>query len=159
MDLLSELAPLGVRFHVAQDYEDVVAARIINDVAGIEPSIGQYRLGDPRNRLLKRLMDLTVSVLLLTVLLPLTAFRGRTLLANLWKVLRGQCSLVGHYPVDGWQPEVGKIGLTGLAQIAKPDRLPRQAIIELNEYYARNYSLALDFDILIKRLFRNMTGV
>src|SRR5207248_5341087 len=57
MELLSQLAPLGVRFHVAQDYEDIVAARIINDVAGIEPSVGQYRLADPRNRLLKRLLD------------------------------------------------------------------------------------------------------
>jgi lipopolysaccharide/colanic/teichoic acid biosynthesis glycosyltransferase len=148
-----------VRFHVAQDYEDVVAARIINDVAGIEPSVRQYLLAEPRNRLIKRLLDITISALLLTVLLPVTAFFGGTLLHNLWKVLRGRYSLVGLYPVDDRPPEVGKIGLTGLAQIAKPDRLPRQAIIELNEYYARNYSIALDFDILIKRLFRRITGM
>src|SRR5207248_3997816 len=78
MELLSELAPLGVRFHVAQDYEDVVAARIINDVAGIEPSIGQYGLADPRNRFLKRLLDVVGSTILLTVMLPITVFFGRT---------------------------------------------------------------------------------
>ena len=121
--------------------------------------MGQYRLADARNRLLKRLLDVSASLLLLTVLLPATAFFGRTLLRNLWKVLRGQYSLVGLYPVDNRPPEIGKIGLTGLAQIAGPARLPRQAIVELNEYYARNYSLSLDFDILIKRLFRSITGV
>jgi GT2 family glycosyltransferase len=157
MELLSELAPLGVRFHVAQDYEDIVAARILNDVAGIEPSVGQYRLAEPRNRLLKRLVDIAASVSLLTVLLPVTAFFGRTLLRNLWQVVRGRYSLVGIYSVDKKPPEIGKIGLTGLAQLAGPERLPRQAIVELNEYYARNYSLSLDFDILIKRLFRSIT--
>jgi GT2 family glycosyltransferase len=159
MELLSELAPLGVRFHVGQDYEDVVVARIINDVAGIEPSVGQYRLADPRNRFLKRLLDIGVSSLLLTVLLPVTVFFGRTLLRNLWKVLRGQYSLVGLYAVDDRPPEIGKIGLIGLAQIAGPHRLPRQAIVELNEYYSRNYSIALDFDILIKRFFRSIAGL
>ena len=61
--------------------------------------------------------------------------------------------------VDDRPPEIGKIGLTGLAQIAGPRWLARQAIVELNEYYARNYSLSLDFDILIKRLFRSITSV
>jgi GT2 family glycosyltransferase len=159
MELLSELAPLGVRFHVAQDYEDVVAARIINDVAGIEPSVRQYALLEPRNRLVKRLLDLTLSVLMLTVLLPVTAFFGSTLLRNLWKVVRGDYTLIGLYAIDGCPPEIGKIGLTGLAQIAGPDRLPRETIIELNEYYARNYSLVLDFDILIKRLFRSIISI
>ena len=158
IELLSELASLGVRFHVAQDYEDVVVARIINDVSGIEPYVRHYRLLEPRNRLIKRLFDLTCSLLLLTVCLPVTVFFGRTLLRNLWKVLRGEYTLIGLYPVDSRRPEIGKIGLTGLAQIARPDRLPRQAIIELNEYYARNYSLVLDFDIVVKRLFRSITG-
>ncbi len=158
IELLSDLASLGVRFHVAQDYEDVVAARIINDVAGIEPSVRRYRLLEPRNRLVKRLFDLTFSFLLLTILLPITALFGNMLLRNLWKVLRGDYTLIGLYAIDGRPPEIGKIGLTGLAHIARPDRLPRQAIIELNEYYARNYSLVLDFDIVVKRLFRGIMG-
>ena len=158
MEMLSELAPAGVRLHVAQDYEDVVAARIINDVAGVEPSVRQYPLLEPRNRFVKRLIDAGAAVLLLTILLPVTVFFGRTLLRNLWKVVVGKYSLIGLYPVDGLPPEIGKIGLTGLAHIARPDRLPREAIVELNEYYARNYSLVLDFDIIVKRLFRSITG-
>jgi hypothetical protein len=89
MELLSELAPLGVRFHVAQDYEDVATSRIINDVEGIEPSVQEYHLLEPRNRFIKRLLDVTFSVLLLTVLLPVTIFFGETLLRNLRKVVRG----------------------------------------------------------------------
>jgi GT2 family glycosyltransferase len=158
MELLSQLAPLGVRFHVAQDYEDIVAARIINDVAGIEPSVRQYNLAERRNRFLKRVIDVGVSALLLTIFLPVTVFFGTTLLRNLWKVICGQYTLVGLYPVDGYVPDIGKIGLTGLAHIGKPARLPRQAIIDLNEYYVRNYTLALDIDILIKRLFREIVG-
>ena len=158
MEIISAMSSLGVRFHMAQDYEDLIAARVINEVAGIEPTVQHYPLLEPRNRFIKRLVDVMASVLLLTILLPVSAFFGRALLSKVLKVFRGDYSLVGVYPVGSRPPEIGKTGLTGLAEIANPERLPKEAIIELNDYYIRNYSFMLDFDIIVKRLFRSISG-
>jgi GT2 family glycosyltransferase len=160
MELIANASELAVKFHVAIDYEEIVAARIINDIAGIEPTVPQYNIRRVRYRLVKRAIDIAVATVLLTVGLPMVwviypAF-GAALRA-LWGVLRGRTSLVGLYPLAGGMPPIGKIGLTGLAHMSRPGRLTRNVIEELNEYYIQRYTLALDFDILIKTLLRRRT--
>ena len=75
---------------------------------------------------------------------------GVTALPQLWSVLRGQMSLVGPRPRQAeLPPPPARPGLTGLAQLAQLERrlsLPEQ--LELDDEYARTWSLALDARIL-----------
>jgi GT2 family glycosyltransferase len=48
----------------------------------------------------------------------------------------------------------GKIGMTGLAHVHAPETLSVHALHSLNEFYARQYSLWLDIDILLTLFFR-----
>lgn len=162
MRLAGSVAVAATRFHAAQEYEDVVIARVVNEIAGIEPSIAQYNLDMLHYRLQKRLTDIILSLFLLTFGLPvviLFAPKVKTTLHGLWNVLLGRCSVVGNFPVAG-TAMTGKQGLTGLAHIARPETLNSQTIIRLNDYYAEHYTLALDADILIKHIFRrNNSGI
>ena len=59
--LISSSAGQNIRFHVAQEYEEVLAARIINEVSGLEPTVPEFNITKLRSRILKRLTDLAVS--------------------------------------------------------------------------------------------------
>jgi lipopolysaccharide/colanic/teichoic acid biosynthesis glycosyltransferase len=69
------------------------------------------------------------------------------------KVLTGELSLVGR-PLDSpdEQMYLGKKGLTGIVQISNLENLTPEEIERLNIFYARNQSLALDIEILIRTL-------
>jgi GT2 family glycosyltransferase len=157
MRLIAQSSLLSARFHVALDYEDIVTARIINDVAGVEPTLPAYNLTRLRCRIAKRAFDLVAALFLLTLGLPVVYLSTRAFAdvrRTLWGVLKGKYSIVGLYPTEGSLPVAGKIGLTGLAHISKPARVSPQVIRELNEYYVQHYTATLDFDILLKGLFR-----
>jgi lipopolysaccharide/colanic/teichoic acid biosynthesis glycosyltransferase len=68
-------------------------------------------------------------------------------------VVSGTYSVVGLYP-DGKQRIAGKIGITGLAHISRSQGLSEHAIEQLNDYYVDRFTLALDFEILLKHLLR-----
>jgi hypothetical protein len=157
MQLVAGASGLSARFHVAMDYEDIVTSRIINEVAGIEPTLPPYNLARLRYRTAKRCFDITASLLMLTIGLPVVGLVGNNFRAALKKLcggLVGKYSIVGLYPSEDGAPVIGKIGLTGLAHISRPSRLSPQVIRELNEYYVQHYTLTLDWDILLKGLFR-----
>ncbi len=157
MGLIKRASGRSARFHVALDYEDIVTSRIINEVAGIEPTLPPYNLMRVRYRIAKRLFDIGASLFLLTLGLPLAGFLVHDFFPALRKLcgaITGKYSIVGLYPLDEQKPSMGRIGFTGLAHISKPSRLSPQVIRELNEYYIQHYTLTLDFDILLKSLFR-----
>lgn len=160
MRLMMSCAKHRARFHMATVYEDIVTARIINDVAGVEPTVRMSPLVQFRNRLLKRSMDLGVALFVLMLLGPaliLSSSLRRGMGRRWFDVLRGAVSLVGLYP-DGTQRAAGRPGLTGLVHISQPMALSPQAIVHLNDYYVDNYSLALDVEILLKQLLRRHRG-
>jgi hypothetical protein len=161
LGLIAASSRLSVRFHVAHDYDEVIAARILDDVAGIEPTVPDYAILRLRYRLAKRLLDLAGALFLVTLGLPAVALLARDFartLGDLGSVLRGRASLIGLYPLPGETPRAGKVGLTGLAHISSPERLSPHVIADLNDYYAQRYSLSLDFDIAVKALFRRVSG-
>ena len=81
-------------------------------------------------------------------------------LPQLWNVLRGEMSLVGprpHQPreVDQYLPHHKKVhtvkpGMTGLSQISGRSDLDFEDEVRLDTFYIENWSLWLDFVILIK---------
>jgi len=157
MEMISAVSMRSTRFHVALDYEDIVVSRIINEVAGIDPTLPSYNISRLRYRLAKRVFDLAACLFLLTFGLPLVylAKRGFSVaVRDLWLVARGRYSIVGLYPLGEERPPRGKIGLTGLVHISRPSRLSSQVIRELNEWYVQHYTLTLDLDVLFRSLFR-----
>jgi len=81
-------------------------------------------------------------------------------LPQLFNVLRGDMSLVGPRPplaaeVEKYQDwEIGRLravpGITGLWQVSGRTELPFQEMVRLDLHYIRNWSLALDVQILLR---------
>jgi lipopolysaccharide/colanic/teichoic acid biosynthesis glycosyltransferase len=86
----------------------------------------------------------------------MVASTGATALPQLWSVLRGEMSIVGPRPREvGFEAPPARPGLTGLAQLAQLDRwLSVAERLELDEEYARTWSLALDARIIVRTIWR-----
>ena len=77
-------------------------------------------------------------------------------------MLAGRISLVGPSAVGRWptarpgrpphQAELGPRGLTGLVQVHWREDLPADEIERYKLYYAKNQSLMLDVEIIMKAL-------
>ncbi len=160
LELMANSSQLSVRFHLAMDYEDIIASRIINEIAGIESAFPPRNSASLRYRIFKRLFDLMASFLLLIAGLPFICLFSKNIrqtLSDVFRVFRGERSVVGIYPGDPRLSGMAKIGLTGLAHISKPERLSAEVIRELNEYYIRHCTVALDVDILFKGMIRRIS--
>ncbi|WP_428236001.1 glycosyltransferase [Gracilimonas sp.] len=139
----------------------------------------EFEYSKPINRLLKRLLDLGLSVplfvLLLLVCWPAQLFSRRDWVfvdgiklyrqieQNKWKnrfrllgyVISGKLSLVGA-PISESvleQSSTAKKGITGLIQISKNRIQQEEEAESFGLYYLQNYSLWMDIDILIKTIF------
>ncbi len=79
---------------------------------------------------------------------------GVTALPQLWSVARGQMSIVGPRPREpGFEAPPARPGLTGLAQLEQLSRwLSVAEQLELDERYARTWSLGLDARIVWRTL-------
>ena len=117
----------------------------------------EYNLQRISHRIGKRLLDLTVS----GVALPFLAFScllqpapprlGRL---NIWKrIFRGELTIVGVAGVDARSAYFPKPGFTTLAAVAAPHDMRTEDIEQFDLYYARNHSLGMDCEILIKTIF------
>jgi Undecaprenyl-phosphate galactose phosphotransferase WbaP len=79
-------------------------------------------------------------------------------LPQLWNVLRGEMSLVGPRPIlaaeipdfgNSWEAFCSVLpGITGLWQVSGRNRTTYAEHVEMDRYYARNWSLGLDLYIL-----------
>ena len=160
MRMMMACAAGRTRFHIVSAYDDIVAARIINDVAGIEPTIHVSPLLRFRNRVVKRSMDVMAALIVLLVLAPAVLLSStlRQRQARRWfDLLRGRVSLVGIYP-DGHHRPAGRPGMTSLVHVGQVNVLSTKAVAALNDYYVQNYSVALDVEILVKQLLRRNRG-
>ncbi len=139
-----------------------------------------YKIDQLTHRFTKRLLDVVGGTLLLCTVYPFERLRrklnthtqsefGKRIML-LPKVLSGELSLVGRplfasagalsndgtrnqvVPANGKGsiPYIGKMGLTGLVQLQSPEDLTREEIEKYNLYYAKNQSLILDLEILLK---------
>jgi O-antigen biosynthesis protein len=161
IEIFSSVSNPNVRFHVAQEFDDVLAASIINKIAGIRPGMQAYNLAKPRYRLMKRLADILISIFLLTIGLPfvyLSLRKNKDLVKEIWKIFLGQKSFIGLYPVDNRESTVAKSGMISLAGLSNPKTLTVDAIRNLNKYYLKHYNMILDISIFIKYIMGKNSG-
>ncbi len=141
-----------VHIYFASDYDNLVISKILTEVSGVNPETKQSKLSQLRYKLLKRISDVSIALLMLTIGLPFLIVKGNTnLFVNL---LLGKLTFIGLFPEINNLTEKGKLGIIGLAHVSEPQKLKEKMIVELNNHYLDNYSLSLDFDILFKYLFR-----
>ncbi|MEO0079589.1 MAG: sugar transferase, partial [candidate division WOR-3 bacterium] len=89
-------------------------------------------------------------------------------LPQLWNVLRGEMALVGPRPyLPRESNQIGEYfetivrvrpGITGLWQVSGRAMLPFKERLVLDEYYIRNWSLWMDFSILLRTLGAVLSG-
>lgn len=148
-----------VRYHIAQQYDDFIFARIVSEISGIEPTIPEVNISRLRFRMIKRLADILISMTALTFGLPvLLILNKKSMIKKLWFVFIGKYSFIGIYKTDGYEHDFGKEGIIGIAHLGKPENLSPEAIVKLNDYYLMNYSLSLELDIILKFIFRKKSG-
>jgi len=85
-------------------------------------------------------------------------------LPQFWNVLKGDISLVGprphlpneisHYEKHHKKVLAIKAGATGLAQVSGSSDLPFDEEVKLDSFYIENWSLAMDFKIIFRTIFK-----
>ena len=142
-----------VKFHFASQYSEFIVSQIISDVINNSPNITNYRYSLIRYRIIKRGLDIVFSILLMIILSPIIIFskKTRNRIQLLKSVLKGSKTLIGLIP-GGTFSHTYKSGLIHFKNINKNKNYDNQTIDKLNEYYLKNYSLSLDFDILLGKI-------
>ena len=157
-----------VGFHLVPRTMDVIIGKASVDTLQDLPLVQiSYNLERGFNRIAKRTFDIVFSGLLLCTVYPILyihhAVTHRALsgfVLQLPRVFRGELSLVGppegsnNPPMKDSSPGhplyLGKSGLAGLVQLQGGRAITRDEIEQYNLYYARNQSIMLDVEILLK---------
>ena len=134
----------------------------------------QYNIDRPMHRITKRAVDIAVSLFLLISCAPFVSF-SRLLFRSqpsafssavlaMPKVLSGSMSLIGRPPGSTDSPAssthigiyLGKPGITGIVQIHSDRSISDEEREQYELYYAKNQSLMLDFEIVIKAIVNSI---
>jgi hypothetical protein len=166
LSVISRVRDRSVNFKLALVGSDLILSKASIDTLDDIPVLDiDYNVNKFLNRFAKRVFDIIFTIPLLIFVYPLIylkKFSGKKVgnfdekILLLPKVLSGKLSLVGR-PLDSPDEKnyLGKKGLTGIVQISDHENLSEEEIERLNIFYARNQSLALDIEILI-RTFINL---
>jgi GT2 family glycosyltransferase len=165
----------SVNFHLVPNTLEVIIGKGSVDSLDELPLVQiTYNIEKATNRTLKRLFDICLSLVLLISIYPFLYLKkvstGKTrseFILRVPKVLGGTFSLVGppdnRTATPGLNHQnvlfLGKPGLTGLIQLQRNRVLEDQEKEQYNLYYAKNQSLALDVEILLKTMLRQRREV
>ena len=167
---------------MATSLESIIGKTRIDDLDTLPLVDIDYNIHRMRNRVTKRIFDVLVSALgLLTVyplvwilrLLRLLPGKGRAAAAceKLPRVLWGHLSLVGRSADSTVGPAhevkspylqngtyLGPEGIAGLVQLHASKDLSREERERYELYYAKNQSMLLDVEILLKWMMNAIRG-
>jgi GT2 family glycosyltransferase len=160
--MISKTREQSINFHLVPGTMDVIIGKGSVDSLNEAPLIQiSYNIELPLHRLTKRMFDLLLSGLLLMSVYPILRLKerfgkekGRGVIRMMPSVFRGTMSLVGPSSAQQGSSHrnlyIGKPGLTGMIQLQGNRSLLNDEIDQLNLYYARNQSVMLDIEILLK---------
>jgi GT2 family glycosyltransferase/lipopolysaccharide/colanic/teichoic acid biosynthesis glycosyltransferase len=153
---------------VPSSLEAVIGKTSIDELESLPFVDIAYNIHQPFNRFVKRMFDIFLSLFLL-LFYPLVKLffseqsSAKKKILLIPKILNGEMSFVGRSDfthaamISGMNGRtglyLGKAGLTGLAQINSRNDMNAEEIETYNLYYAKNQSLLLDVEILIKSFF------
>ena len=177
-DILSAIARTSspaVNFRMVPDsLEAILGKTRIDDLETLPLVDIEYNIQKTTNRAAKRAVDIAVSaIVMLVTYIPFQVLRlfgwkpapGGVAegLLQLPRVFTGRLSLVGlpdlpalarHPAQDRRSLYLGPPGLTGIVQINSREGMLSEEIERLKLYYAKNQSLGLDLEILLKAFLR-----
>lgn len=168
LDLMWDLRNRNIGFKILSGESDIILGKsTLDKIDDIYLMKIEYNINKKFNIFVKRTFDITFGILNLLTLYPLVMILGKAGLLSsrkakfyrkvkfIPKVITGRYSFVGRATWDTPQQGInylGKNGLTGLVQINLHRNLSADEIEYFNFYYAKNQSLALDIEILLKTL-------
>ena len=154
-----------VNFHLVPTIMEVIVGKASVDSLDDLPLVQiTYNIDKPSHLITKRMFDIVLSGLLLITVYPIfqlssaiTKKKQDGFFAGLPRVFNGTMSLVGTPVNDPRIPKqiggtlfLGKPGLSGLVQLQQNRTLSDDELTQYDLYYARNQSILLDLEILIK---------
>ena len=162
-----------VNFHLVPTTMEVIVGKTSVDSLDDLPLVQiTYNIDKPFHIVTKRIFDIILSGLLLITVYPIFRLSSAIwkkerngFLAGLPRVFNGTISFVGTPVIEARKPKqngetlfLGKPGLSGLVQLQLDRALPEDELAQYDLYYARNQSVLLDLEILIKTwlLYRAM---
>jgi hypothetical protein len=160
----------GVNFRLVPSSLEVIIGKTHIDELGDLPFVDiDYNIRKASHRFFKRTFDVVFALFGILMCFPIfvVPLRKRDtsaymrLMYRLPDVLKGTMSFVGR-PADEDQPAgagetlyLGKPGITGLAQINRRADMNPEEVEKYNLYYAKNQSLVLDCEILLKAMLNS----
>jgi len=165
LSIIGKIGNRSVNFRLVPNSMEVIIGKTHIDELDNIPLVDiDYNIQRIANRFLKRIVDISGSFILMLTVYPFVPRKERTekMSANLFdnlhllpQVLNGTLSLVGSSTREENSGKIqslflGKPGLTGLVQINYREDLTDEEIERYNLYYAKNQSVILDLEILMK---------
>jgi GT2 family glycosyltransferase/lipopolysaccharide/colanic/teichoic acid biosynthesis glycosyltransferase len=169
LSVISRSREQVVNFHLVPTTMEVIVGKASVDTLDDLPLVQiAYNIDRPSHLFTKRMFDIVFSGLLLITVYPIfrlpRAWAGKDqngFLAGMPRVFSGKISVVGP-PMNELSvrahvsdsPFCGKPGLIGVVQLQQSRKLSDDERNQYNLYYARNQSILLDIEILIKTWLR-----
>ncbi len=164
LSVISKSREQAVNFHLVPTTMEVIVGKASVDSLDDLPLVQiAYNIDKPSHVISKRVFDVMLSGLLLMTVYPIFRLASMAskkksggFIAGLTSVFRGSMSLVGpsiirqHHDPENGSLFLGKTGLTGIVQLQPDRKFSEDEIDQYNLYYARNQSVLLDLEILIK---------
>lgn len=168
LDLMWDLKNYNLNFKIlSADSEMILGKNAVDKFDDIYLMQIEYNINNKFNIFVKRTFDILLSLICLFIVFPFALIYSKLFISDLTEhkflkklllvplVLKGELSFVGRATWDitsVGQEFLGKNGLTGLAQINYYKKLSAYEIEYYNFYYAKNQSLALDLEIILKTI-------
>lgn len=168
LDLMWNLRSYNINFKILSGDSDIILGKsALDKIDDIYLMQIEYNINKKINIFVKRLFDICFGLACLLTIYPLGVLFGAAAGKNTQsakfinkiklvpKVILGNLSFVGRATWDTasyGKQFLGKNGLTGLVQINYFKNLSSDEVEYFNYYYAKNQSLTLDLEILLKTI-------
>ncbi|MCB0722824.1 MAG: glycosyltransferase [Ignavibacteriae bacterium] len=165
LNTISSFKDRNIQFKIVPSGKELILSKLTSNIDDISLIEIEYNINNKLNIFLKRVFDIVLSFIMLLTVYPFifiysNIFKGKlgrhiSKLKDLPKVFIGKMSFVGipeWFKIDG-KEYLGKRGLTGLIQINFYDGMSDDEMANYNVFYAKNQSLMLDVEILLKTFF------
>lgn len=165
LSLMYELKDRKVNFKIVPSGKDLILSKLHSKIGDVNLIEIEYNINNKLNIFLKRFFDIILSFFMLIFVYPFIIiyhkFIRKDLSRHVTKLLYLPDVFIGKYSFVGmpiWYEQnisdnLGKKGLTGIVQLRYEENITKEEIENYIIYYAKNQSISLDVEILLKTLF------